>query len=290
MVFLERAKSGRSSCKSSKAKIGEGEWRIGIEGGQYLQKMWQLPLPFLQSIKVELASNAKAKSRGASGTNFIKGELRLAICCQTTKHWYRPHEAAAVLQPVLQLDETAGFELKSLQGFDGLEHSDQELILEALNTSLKRKLVQDNSSPSTVHVPSPKKARTSPSDTPGWCSDPSRQLSEDEVGAVLANYPDPELNEKALTASKAKVPHQLVKIGNTLVEYVGVRPNTKIQKPDKERFLAMAAAAKKLAGNEGCTSMLLLGSTQHICKRNTLPQLVESGVVVQRSSSSVGEA
>jgi hypothetical protein len=174
-----------------------------------------------------------------------------------------------------------------LQGFDSLEHSDQELILEALSTSLKRKLVQDNS-PSTVPVPSPKKARAAPSDTPGWCSDPSRQLSEDELGAVLANDQDPKLNEKALTASKSKVPHQLVKIGDHLVEYVGVRPNTKIQKPDKERFLAMAAAAKKLAGNQDCTSMLLLGSTQHICKRNTLSQLIESGVVVQRSN--FGEA
>ena len=63
---LERAKSGRATCKGCAALIGKGEWRLGLPvwvGGRKVT-VWQHPgCALARSVAVERAANGKARQQ-----------------------------------------------------------------------------------------------------------------------------------------------------------------------------------------------------------------------------------
>ena len=150
-LTVEQAKSGRSKCAATQTTIAEKAWRVGMQvygsSHGHMQMKWQLPLPFLQNIKVE-ESNGRANSK-ATQSKILKGELRVGFVCpgtkQETTNWYRPAEAAPELKPVLALDEASSFDLKSLRGFEDLDEPKQTSLLETLSAAYaggQRKLVE----------------------------------------------------------------------------------------------------------------------------------------------------
>jgi hypothetical protein len=132
-TWMERALSGHAICRATRNKIGRGEWRVGIICRHFRRgnmPRWQLPLPFLQNVVVEIAPDARAKSKGPSRSRFVKGDLRVGLCCEGAPvHWYTPSEVRDLLKPVLALPEARSFEVSSFNGFTRLPPTDQAEIM-----------------------------------------------------------------------------------------------------------------------------------------------------------------
>ena len=77
--ILERAKTGRSTCRSSGMAIDEGSWRVGIEAYRAgrMTMTWIKPRCFLDDHVVEYSSNGRAHCK-ATGDLIQKGECRVA--------------------------------------------------------------------------------------------------------------------------------------------------------------------------------------------------------------------
>ena len=123
---------------------------------------------------------------------------------------------------------------------------------------------------------------------PGFCSSPSSALSKLELAMLLTTVETEEQDdsvsfwfEKDLIG-EGRSKKCLYNVNNKLCFYFDGK---KCVKKDRIRIQAMVEAARNL-GHEKSTAYVLLAEHSGICNRNTLPELVSSGFVVQRVASS----
>lgn len=120
-------------------------------------------------------------------------------------------------------------------------------------------------------------------DSLGFCTHPDRALSPHEQALVTGEEDDDGcavLSEKELVGKGTKKLHWLSEGKGKLVFYFHTK---KCVKTDRLRIQGMVDAARKAGKDrDGSQAYVLLASEAGICKRNTLPELVAAGYVVQR--------
>uniref|UniRef100_A0A7S3L1E7 Uncharacterized protein n=1 Tax=Amphora coffeiformis TaxID=265554 RepID=A0A7S3L1E7_9STRA len=118
-------------------------------------------------------------------------------------------------------------------------------------------------------------------DSHDFCSEPNHGLSESQMHAIQSLTSDViVLTEKELVGKGTK---KLYKLDNALVFLFDGK---KCIKKDRMRIQAMmdAATAKQSNDDENPTQKYVLLTTESgICKRNTLPELIAAGYIVQRA-------
>eukprot|EP00927_Polykrikos_kofoidii_P006211 TRINITY_DN12522_c1_g1_i1.p1 TRINITY_DN12522_c1_g1~~TRINITY_DN12522_c1_g1_i1.p1 ORF type:complete len:638 (+),score=143.15 TRINITY_DN12522_c1_g1_i1:282-2195(+) len=108
-IFVERAKSSRSSCKTCKAQISQGCLRCGVDAfsGGRTARVWAHGACFLGELTAEYCPARRGKCKG-SGRPFEKGDIRVMFKVGAHCTWWSPGEAA---QYVSQIFEEAKREL-----------------------------------------------------------------------------------------------------------------------------------------------------------------------------------
>ena len=142
-LTLERAKTGRSSCRKCRDKIEKGAPRVGMEawivGRQAIT--WQHPKCLLENTccMYEKSNGGKGKCK-ASQVPFTKGQLKIGIRCHTATSYYRIESFAGVLSNVVSLMRSeAGFEdvrltVDGIDGSENLSTEDRESLAASLET------------------------------------------------------------------------------------------------------------------------------------------------------------
>jgi EVE domain len=120
-------------------------------------------------------------------------------------------------------------------------------------------------------------------DDPGYCSNPDRQLSAEQVEAVRQDTAT-KITEKDLGLTGRKHLYEIKADGGSTSILVHFYEGNKFIGKDKARMGAMVDAAKQRGHENGKTGdvYLLLSENSGMCKRNTFPRLLEEGVIVQR--------
>ena len=201
-----------------------------------------------------------------------------------------PEAAAKELAKAIKAKKKKGYTVDENVGF--AEEQDGTSKPAAGTKKRKASAATKTSSSSAAAAKKQKASTTSASSTAaalvkdedqaaGWCSDPARALSQDEVNSVIAaaGGADPMLGEKALVGKGRR---QLIRVGGFLVEWAGAR-KAKFVSKDAARFEAMVAAANLPA----LQPLVLLQESGTICRRNTLTRLHGNGSVVQRALRTV---
>jgi hypothetical protein len=127
-------------------------------------------------------------------------------------------------------------------------------------------------------------------DTPGFCTHPDLKLSKEEITTIQGLHGDTNKTEESNGAIQVSVLKEkdLVGKGTKRLYKMTVEGSDdkfcfyfdgkKCVKQDRLRIEAMAEAARSKDG----AAYVLLAAGSGICKRNTLPELVGAGYVVQR--------
>ena len=126
-------------------------------------------------------------------------------------------------------------------------------------------------------------------DAAGFCTHPSLQLSAKEIEVVTRGGNGNDIHgiytEKELVGKGTKELHWICDgTSSSPRKLVFYYDKKKCTKPDRLRIEAMVDAARKAKKeNKSAQAYVLLKVDSGICKRNTLPELVSGGYVVQRA-------
>lgn len=148
LLEIQRAVSGRASCRGCKEKILKGEYRVGMKvwsSGRQIM-VWHRPSCFLrEAVRLEkLNKNSTATCKYTGKKGFRSGDLRLVLEVGMTKnYYYAPNSIGPILSPVFQLirgeaqrgeerDNNNIITPQSLKGMDELEKSDKNILISAL--------------------------------------------------------------------------------------------------------------------------------------------------------------
>jgi len=159
LLQVERAVSGRASCRGCKEKISKGDYRVGIQAWSSGRNVvvWHHPVCFVRdAVRIEKLDRGSSARCKYTGDRFVKGDLRIVLQVGSTKNYY--HALVAVkplLAPVydvitliekesllgikhaevgLSLSDT-NIAYKKIQGFDQLNDDDGSSILAALSVA-----------------------------------------------------------------------------------------------------------------------------------------------------------
>eukprot|EP00929_Paragymnodinium_shiwhaense_P057047 TRINITY_DN28550_c0_g1_i2.p1 TRINITY_DN28550_c0_g1~~TRINITY_DN28550_c0_g1_i2.p1 ORF type:complete len:558 (+),score=185.57 TRINITY_DN28550_c0_g1_i2:99-1772(+) len=168
-LYIERAKSSRSKCKTCWEPISQGDVRCGfdkVSKGVTIQT-WAHAACFIKGLTVEVCRQGRGKCKG-SMKPFAKGDVRLAFVIGEDKTWWLPAAAARWTHKVLA--ETAGaLNLESLKGGEELALEHREAVLNVLRSgavedegALRAMLAQGGSSSSSAPKAGAKKRTPKP--------------------------------------------------------------------------------------------------------------------------------
>jgi len=137
LLQVERAVSGRASCRGCKEKIGKGDYRVGMQAWSSGRNIvvWHHPVCFVRDAvrleKIDRGSSARCKY---TGDRFVKGDLRIVLQVGATKNYYcAPVAVKPLLAPVY--DAIALTERESLLG---IKDGEVGLSLSDTNTAFKK--------------------------------------------------------------------------------------------------------------------------------------------------------
>jgi predicted RNA-binding protein with PUA-like domain len=119
-------------------------------------------------------------------------------------------------------------------------------------------------------------------DDPNYCSNPSLMLSDSQLHAIQADTCT-KITEQELGLKGRKHLYKIQHDENTPPTLVMLFEGGKFIGKDRQRLQTMVDAAKELQPLGDV--YVLLSSNSGICKRNTLPQLIADGIIVQRVSA-----
>jgi len=171
-VNVEKAKTGRSVCRTCGGGIDKDSVRCGLQGyaGGRSVLLWAHANCFLGKIQVDYVTARRGRCKG-TGEAFEIGQLRVGFEVGNHKSWWLPTEAARWTCEVFRL---SGAVMPDLRGIDELEEAHRSGLLELLksghglsNLQLKSSKVPSKSS-KTKRAPKPKKddvATTSANET-----------------------------------------------------------------------------------------------------------------------------
>jgi len=140
-LSLDRAKTGRSSCKTCGQAIPKGELRYGVRaysGGRTVT-VYSHVLCFQQQIGAEYVKARRGKCRG-SGVPFVPGDIRVSFNIGGHQSWWSPKEAARWTACAL----TEGHGLRQIRGLEALDEEHREPFFELMrcgaqpNSDLRR--------------------------------------------------------------------------------------------------------------------------------------------------------
>lgn len=140
LLQVERASSGRASCRACKEKISKDAYRVGMQAWTSGRQVtvWQHPLCFVRGAvrveKVDRGSTAKCK---ATGVKFSKGDLRVVLQVGSTKNYYAVTALKRLLVPVYTLPEVtnsqeASMRMENMQGIEQMCAEDRAGLLAAM--------------------------------------------------------------------------------------------------------------------------------------------------------------
>lgn len=142
-VLLERAKTGRSNCRTCGQGIPRDGFRVGLQGfsnGRTIT-FWAHGSCFLSRVSAEYAAG-RGRCRG-SAEAFARGDLRVGLEVGGLRTWWLPKEAARwtvqVLQEVGEKSSSSaeGGLLTTVIGLQTLDASHQEPLLQLLRSGLE---------------------------------------------------------------------------------------------------------------------------------------------------------
>lgn len=160
-VNVEKAKTGRSVCRTCGGGIDKDSVRCGLQGyaGGRSVLLWAHANCFLGKIQVDYVTARRGRCKG-TGEAFEIGQLRVGFEVGNHKSWWLPTEAARWTCEVFRL---SGAVMPDLRGIDELEEAHRSGLLELLseghglsNSQLKSSKVPSKSS-KTKRAPKPKK-------------------------------------------------------------------------------------------------------------------------------------
>jgi WD40 repeat protein len=128
---LERAKTGRSTCRGCGEGIAADEMRVGIEAfvAGRVADTWQHPRCALNACFLEVAPAKRGKCK-ATDEPFAKGDARLALCSKDHKTFYGVKGMGDALRPIL--DAVDDFAVSNITGLADLDDENRAAVLAAL--------------------------------------------------------------------------------------------------------------------------------------------------------------
>lgn len=135
-MALERAKSGRSSCKACGESIGQSALRCGMSAysGGRTTMFWSHPRCFLEKVTVDYAPARRGKCK-STGAAFCKGDLRVAFELCGHRTVWSPMEAARWTAPasaVLAKEDIAREVLPGAAAVEALDMEQRPILLNLL--------------------------------------------------------------------------------------------------------------------------------------------------------------
>mmetsp|Transcript_23848 Transcript_23848/g.47409 ORF Transcript_23848/g.47409 Transcript_23848/m.47409 type:complete len:209 (+) Transcript_23848:854-1480(+) len=159
LLQVERAVSGRASCRGCKEKTGRGDYRVGMPAWSAGRNIvvWHHPVCFVRdAVRLEKVDRGSAARCKYTGDRFVQGDLRIVVQAGATKNYSRaPVAVKPLLAPVQDAitltkresllgskDGEVGFSLsdtntafKKIPGFDQLNDDDGRNILAAFSVA-----------------------------------------------------------------------------------------------------------------------------------------------------------
>jgi hypothetical protein len=140
-LTLERAKSGRSTCKKCKNIIDKGSPRVGMKawivGRQAMT--WQCPECFLNNLTCGYETSGRTRCK-ATDAAFVKGELKVGARSHTAKAFYKMSAIGSVLGSVVAFMLSHNSKLpndflqvQNIEGHEKLSPSDRSSLQSVLN-------------------------------------------------------------------------------------------------------------------------------------------------------------
>ena len=141
---VERAKTGRSTCRGCGEGIAADEMRVGIEAfvAGRVADTWQHPICALKACFLEVAPAKRGKCK-ATDEPFAKGDARLVLCSKDHKTFYGVKGMGDALRPIL--DAVDDFAVSDIAGLADLDDENRAAVLAALgvdddaNTGAKKR-------------------------------------------------------------------------------------------------------------------------------------------------------
>lgn len=141
-LTLEKAKSGRSTCKKCKNIIDKGSPRVGMKawivGRQAMT--WQCPECFLDNLTCGYETSGRTRCK-ATEASFVKGELKVGARSHTAKAFYKVSAIGSVLGSVVafmvsqnsKLPNDFSLQVQNIEGHENLSPSDRSSLQAVLN-------------------------------------------------------------------------------------------------------------------------------------------------------------
>ena len=128
---LERAKTGRSTCRGCGEGIAAGELRVGIEAfvAGRVADTWLHPRCALNACFLEVAPAKRGKCK-ATDEPFAQGDARLTLCSKDHKTFYGVKGMGDALRPIL--DAVDDFAVSDIRGLADLDDENRAAVLAAL--------------------------------------------------------------------------------------------------------------------------------------------------------------
>lgn len=157
---LERAKTGRSTCRGCGEGISAGDLRVGVEAfvAGRVAMTWQHPACALRACHLERCPANRGKCK-ATDESFAKGDARLCIRSKEHKSYYGLAGMGPALRPALEA--VPGFDVADVAGFADLDASLRAAVADALRGEdanpragkrAKRRIVEDDPAPAQQRV------------------------------------------------------------------------------------------------------------------------------------------
>ena len=157
---LERAKTGRSTCRGCGEGISAGDLRVGVEAfvAGRVAMTWQHPACALRACHLERCPANRGKCK-ATDESFAKGDARLCIRSKEHKSYYGLAGMGPALRPALEA--VPGFDVADVAGFADLDANLRAAVADALRGEdanpragkrAKRRIVEDDPAPAQQRV------------------------------------------------------------------------------------------------------------------------------------------
>lgn len=194
-VNVEKAKTGRSVCRTCGGGIDKDSVRCGLQGyaGGRSVLLWAHANCFLGKVLVDCVSARRGRCKG-TGEAFEIGQIRVGFEVGNHKSWWLPTEAARWTCEVLRL---SGSVLTTLRGIEDLDESHRCALLELLksgqgasNSELKSSKVptkRKRTAPKKDTAPAPQEVPVTPaaSAAPAEAAEPGPVASPEDSDAVI---------------------------------------------------------------------------------------------------------
>ena len=129
LLTVEKAKTGRSSCRLCREiiikdtpRVGMMSWIVGRNA-----VTWQHPSCFLSQLCVAAASNSKTKCKVTS-VPFVKNQVKVGCKSHSTTSWVSLDALPTLLTPVLKIIGDEATLPSTLQGMDTLNQVQQHAL------------------------------------------------------------------------------------------------------------------------------------------------------------------